>query len=221
MRAVRLRAADDLRGDLRRVALGQGAQRQSTLDRQSVAEARTPGPRLQGHSPLAPLVFCADAGLATARPYDWLEDHGLSCAIGFGSNVRLKKFAAPLVARAQRRFERTSQNMRMFSGLRYRGRRWGRRRRILIKVEVSAFGLNVRFVVTNRPNRAGEIFASYNDRGVAERYIDELKNVFAFDRPSCSHYRANALRVNSMRSPMRSCTCSASNSATPRSPPPP
>jgi len=83
----------------------------------------------------------------------------------------------------------------MFSSLRYRGRRWRRSRRVLIKVEVSALGLNVRFVVTNRPGRAGQIFAWYNDRGVAERYIDELKNGFAFDRLSCSRYRANALRV--------------------------
>jgi len=152
-------------------------------------------PRLRTHSPRAPLAFRADAGFATARLYDWLEAHDLSYAIGFGSNVRLKKLAAPLVARAQQRFERTGQNVRMFSSLRYRGRRWRRSRRVLIKVEVSALGLNVRFVVTNRPGRAGEIFAWYNDRGMAERYIDELKNGFAVDRLSCSRYRANALRV--------------------------
>jgi len=152
-------------------------------------------PRLRAHSPGAPLAFRADAGFATARLYDWLEAHALSYAIGFGSNVRLKQLAAPLVARAQQRFERTGQNVRMFSSLRYRGRRWRRSRRVLIKVEVSALGLNVRFVVTNRPGRAGEVFAWYNDRGVAERYIDELKNGFAVDRLSCSRYRANALRV--------------------------
>jgi len=152
-------------------------------------------PRLRAHSPEAPLAFRADAGFATARLYDWLEAHALSYAIGFGSNVRLKKLAAPLVARAQRRFERSGQNVRMFTSLRYRGRRWRRSRRVLIKVEVSALGLNVRFVVTNRPGRAGKIFAWYNDRGVAERYIDELKNGFAVDRLSCSRYRANALRV--------------------------
>jgi hypothetical protein len=66
---------------------------------------------------------------------------------------------------------------------------------MLIKVEVSVLGLNVRYVVTNRSGRAGDVFAWYNDRGVAERYIDELKNGFAFDRLSCSRYRANALRV--------------------------
>lgn len=152
-------------------------------------------PRLRAHSPKASLALRADAGFATARLYDWLEDHGLAYAIGFGSNVRLKALAAPLLARAQRRFERTGADVRVFSSLRYRGRRWKRSRRVLIKVEVSALGTNVRFVVTNRPGKAGDVFAWYNDRGAAERYIDELKNGLAFDRLSCSRYRANALRV--------------------------
>lgn len=152
-------------------------------------------PRLRDHSPRAPLALRADAGFATGRLYDWLEDHDLSYAIGFGSNVRLKRLAEPLVARARRRFERTGQDVRLFSSIRYRGRRWRRSRRVLIKVEVSALGRNVRFVVTNRTGKAREIFAWYNDRGVAERYIDELKNGLAFDRLSCSRYRANALRV--------------------------
>jgi len=152
-------------------------------------------PRLRAHSPRAPLALRADAGFAAPRLYDWLDDHGLSYAIGFGSNVRLKKLAAPFVARAQQRFARTGQDVRMFSSLRYRARRWHRARRVLIKVEVSALGTNVRFVITNRPGRAGDIFAWYNDRGAAERYIDELKNGFAVDRLSCPRYRANALRV--------------------------
>lgn len=152
-------------------------------------------PRLRAHSPRASLALRADAGFAKPALYDWLEQQGLSYAIGFASNVRLKRLAAPLVARAQQRFERTGQPVRMFSGLRYRAARWRRARRVLIKVEVSALGLNVRYVVTNRSGRAGDIFAWYNDRGVAERYIDELKNGFALDRLSCSRYRANALRV--------------------------
>jgi hypothetical protein len=152
-------------------------------------------PRLRAYSPRTPLALRADAAFAKPRLYEWLEQHGLSYAIGFASNVRLKRLAAPLIARAQRRFERTGRDVRMFSSLRYRAHRWQRARRMLIKVEVSALGLNVRYVVTNRPGKAGDIFAWYNGRGVAERYIDELKNGLAFDRLSCSRYRANALRV--------------------------
>jgi hypothetical protein len=152
-------------------------------------------PRLRAHSPRTPLALRADAGFAKPALYTWLERRGLSYAIGFASNVRLKRLAAPLVARAQQRFARTGQPVRLFSSLRYRAARWRRARRMLIKVEVSSLGLNVRYVVTNRPGKAGDVFAWYNDRGVAERYIDEIKNGFALDRLSCSRYRANALRV--------------------------
>ena len=158
-------------------------------------ELRRIVPRLRTHSPRVPLALRADAGFAAPRLYHWLEDEGLSYVIGFGSNVRLKKLVEPLVARAQRRFKRTGEDVRMFSSLRYRARRWRRTRRLLIKVEVSALGLNVRFAVTNRTGRARDLFQWYNGRGVAERYIDELKNGLAFDRLSCSRYRANALRV--------------------------
>ena len=41
----------------------------------------------------------------------------LSYAIGFGSNGRLKKLAEPLLTRARRRFQRTGQDVRMFSSL--------------------------------------------------------------------------------------------------------
>ncbi len=152
-------------------------------------------PRLRGHSPRASLAFRADAGFASERLYEWLERHGLTYAIGFGSNVRLRRRAEPLIARAQSRFARTGQPVRLFTSFRYRGRRWRRGRRVLLKVEVSALGLNVRFAITNRPGRARDVFAWYNDRGVAERYIDELKNGLACDRLSCPRYRANAFRL--------------------------
>jgi hypothetical protein len=158
-------------------------------------ELRRLVPRLREHSPDVPLALRADAGFAAPRLYDWLEDHRLSYVIGFGSNVRLKHLAEPFIARARARFERTGEDVRMFTSVRYRARRWRRSRRVLIKVEVSALGLNVRFSVTNRTGRARDLFDWYNDRGVAERYIDELKNGLAFDRLSCSRYRANALRV--------------------------
>jgi hypothetical protein len=66
---------------------------------------------------------------------------------------------------------------------------------VLVKVEVSDQGTNLRFVVTNRAGRAGQIFAWYNQRGNCERWIDELKNALSADRLSCHRYRANALRL--------------------------
>ena len=63
------------------------------------------------------------------------------------------------------------------------------------KIEVTALGLNVRFVVTNRAGKPAAIFAWYNMRGQAENFIKDLKRDVAADRLSCHTFRANALRL--------------------------
>jgi len=148
-------------------------------------ELRRIVPRLREHSPHVSLALRADAGFAAPRLYDWLEDQGLSYTIGFGSNARLKRLAEPLVARARTRFERTGEDVRMFSSLRYRARRWRRSRRVLIKVEVSSLGLNVRFAVTNRTGGAQDLFDWYNDRASARTLNQGIRLILARDPALC------------------------------------
>ena len=64
----------------------------------------------------------------------------------------------------------------------------------MAKVEYTTLGYNPRFLVTNRRERAEEVFAWYCQRGQAENFIKDLKNQIAADRLSCSAYRANAFR---------------------------
>jgi hypothetical protein len=47
-------------------------------------------------------------------------------------------------------------------------------RRILVKIDVTAAGLNVRFMVTNRRGLAADVIASCDDRGTLENWIDRL-----------------------------------------------
>jgi hypothetical protein len=80
---------------------------------------------------------------------------------------------------------------------------WSHPRRLAVKCEVSALGVNLRFVVTNRVGTPKQIFDWYNQWGQAENFIKELKNDLAADRLSCSAYRANAVRLqlHSLQSP--------------------
>ncbi len=50
-------------------------------------------------------------------------------------------------------------------------------------------------MITNRPGRASEVFAFYNDRGECENRIEEFKNGFRADRLSCHRFLANAFRL--------------------------
>jgi hypothetical protein len=151
-------------------------------------------PRLRGTFPRSPIRFRADAGFASPRLYDFLETEEIEYLVGIPHYKVLRSHTARALRRARRRFARTGRPVRLFSSFFYRAKSWPHRRRILVKVEVSSQGTNIRCVITNRRGRAKELFAIYNRRGQAENRIDELKNDLYADRLSCNRYRANAFR---------------------------
>ena len=64
-----------------------------------------------------------------------------------------------------------------------------------LKIEVSAEGTNIRFVVTkNRNNSPETVYRRYCGRGEMELWIKDLK-YFKADRMSCNSYRANYFRL--------------------------
>jgi Transposase DDE domain group 1 len=81
------------------------------------------------------------------------------------------------------------------TSFRHRAKTWPHPRRILVKIDVTAAGLNVRFMVTNRHGRAADLIDWYDDRGTSENWIKELKLDIHADRLSCHRFRANAFRL--------------------------
>jgi len=136
-----------------------------------------------------------DAGFALPLLYQFCESFGIEYALGIPANSVFQQRAEPLQRKLQRRSRRTHLPQRSFSSFRHRARSWPRQRRVCFKAEHSAAGTNLRFVVTNRPGRAQEVFAFYNDRGECENRIEEFKNGFRADRLSCHRFLANAFRL--------------------------
>jgi hypothetical protein len=152
-------------------------------------------PRLRRAFPHAPIALRADAGFVGPPLYEFLENENVAYLLGIPRYKPFDRFIRPIVGRAEERFARTERPVRLCSSFWYRAKRWPRRRRILVKVEVSSSGINVRCVITNRQGKAGDLFQLYNGRGEAENRIDEWKNDLKADRLSCSRYRANAFRL--------------------------
>jgi len=152
-------------------------------------------PRLRRRFPRATLLLRGDAGLATPGVEAALEAQGIGYALGIGVNAAFRRRVAGLVARAEARYTRTGQPVRVCTSFRHRGRRWPHQRRILVKLEATALGVNLRFMVTNRRGRAAELIGWYDARGEAENWIKELKRDLHADRLSCHRYRANAARL--------------------------
>lgn len=152
-------------------------------------------PKLRRRFPRATLLLRGDAGLATPAVEATLEAEGIGYVLGIGVNAAFRRRVVRLRARAEARYACTGQPVRLRTSFRHRARSWPRQRRILVKLEVTALGVNLRFMVTNRRGRAADLVAWYDARGEAENWIKELKRDLDADRLSCHRYRANAVRL--------------------------
>jgi hypothetical protein len=150
---------------------------------------------LRRRFPAATLLLRADAGFATPRVEATLEAEGVGYVLAIGPNRAFTRRIAAARARAERRFARTGSAVHVRTSFRHRACRWPRQRRILVQLAVSGSGTVVRYYVTNRTGRAGDLIAWYAKRGEAENRIKEWKNDLHVDRLSCHRYRANAARL--------------------------
>jgi hypothetical protein len=143
------------------------------------------------------LVVRADAGFAAPALYQFVEDEGLECLIGFRANPRLERMTRRLQAKARRKYLRTGRKARLFTSVRYRARKgWPRAYRIVIKAEHMKEGPNLRFVLTTLPGRAEDVYDRYVERGEAcENSVKDLKRALKGDRLSCHRFWANQVRL--------------------------
>ena len=152
-------------------------------------------PPLRRRFPHTPIFLRGDAGMATPRVEAKLEAEGIRYVLGIGTNRVFTARVAGFVAKAQARYERTGRSVFLRTSFRHRAKSWPHARRILVKIDVTAQGLNLRFMVTNRRGRAVDLVAWYDARGASENWIKELKLDIHADRLSCHRFRANAFRL--------------------------
>jgi hypothetical protein len=152
-------------------------------------------PVLKQRFPHTQISYRADAGSATPEIYRTLESLEMLYAIGIASNSVFKKRTERWLNKATRKYARTKTPIRLFFSFRHRARSWNKQRRIVVKIEVGSLGSNVRFVITNRPGPAQQIYDGYDERGECENRIKEFKRDLSADRLSCHSYRANAFRL--------------------------
>ena len=101
------------------------------------------------------------------------------------------RFSSKEEGRQQELFQR-EQRIRMYGEIRYQARTWTRGRRVIVRVDYTAEGEDIRFVVTNcetgDPRRVYE--EKYCQRARCEMHIKELKSQDC-DRLSCPEWVAN------------------------------
>ena len=139
----------------------------------------------------------ADSNFAEPHLLNWLEEEGIAYTVGIGQNKALEAFSAEFVKTVEARFEATGQSQRSFTSFSYQTQKtWARPRRVVVKVEVTKLGTNVRYVVATKGGRSQDLYEWYTERGgTIEDVIEQLKNGFEADRMSCHRFEANAFRL--------------------------
>jgi hypothetical protein len=86
--------------------------------------------------------------------------------------------------------------VRRFHQLAYRAQLWSRSRKLVARVEATALGTDVRFIVTNLEGRGKTLYENvFCARGNAENLIKDMKRFTRSDKTACSRWQANQFRL--------------------------
>ena len=157
-------------------------------------------PYLKAAWPEVEIFLRADSHFSAPEVHRFCNEAGVYFVLGQGSNPVLKAKAAPLLGTAQALFakqEDSSQTIRLFTQFDYQADSWDIPLRVVVKVEVSSKGKNLRFVVTNLQSSPPSFIYSvaYCGRGRMEGYIKNHKTFLHSDRTSCTDFHANHFRL--------------------------
>jgi len=144
------------------------------------------------------MVFRGDSHFTYPEVMQWIEGQAhLSYVTGLTGNAVLKQLAAEVVEQAKRAYARDGVKVTRFHTTRYQAGTWSQPRRVVIKVEVSAQGVNTRFVVTDLEQARTQVVYRqlYCARGQMENEIKDHKRYLKSDRTSCHRFEANQFRL--------------------------
>jgi hypothetical protein len=140
-------------------------------------------------------ILRGDSGFAAPDIYEYCEIVGIDYLLGWNAPKPLRDEMEEPLRKLVARYRKTGKPQRRCFCRRYRADKWNRSRKICVKLEVTANGTNVRFLITSLPGRANALFAEYEQRGIAENYIKDMKLGLFAHRFSCHRFLANALRL--------------------------
>ena len=153
--------------------------------------------RIRRHWPKVRILVRGDSHYGRVEAMEWCEEHGMDYIFGFGGNAVLKAMirqAADVLC--VERAARAAAKLRSFATLSYGAKGWNKERCIVARIEATANGLDIRYVVTSLKGTAKHLYETvYCGRGQAENFIKLHKAQLASDRTSCRDPRANQFRL--------------------------
>jgi Transposase DDE domain group 1 len=154
--------------------------------------------RIRARWPTTRIVIRGDGHYGRAQVMAWCDDNGIDYIFGLPGNTVLQRLVDATAddIRTRRALEHR-QVLRGYAETRYKAKSWKAERRVCARIEATALGLDVRFVVTNLDSGAAQHLYDviYCARGQAENLIKMHKSQLASDRTSCRSPIANQVRL--------------------------
>lgn len=152
--------------------------------------------RIRKHWPHVEILVRGDSHYCSEPALALLERLGCDYIIGFAINSKLLDIAAPWRIQCDMRRSKIRPTVRRFHQLTYRAREWTRSRKLVARVEATAIGTDVRFIVTSLQGRGKTLYEKvFCARGNAENLIKDMKRFTRSDKTACSRWQANQFRL--------------------------
>lgn len=144
------------------------------------------------------IIVRGDSHFASKDFMHWCDSQPLTGYItGLSGNKKLHQLAAVTIESAEREFKQYGKPVKRYHCFMYQAGSWDTPQKVVVKVEVSTMGTNIRYIVTNLTNiKSKELYEKgYCARGAMELRIKEHKLYLKSDRSSCSSFYANQFRL--------------------------
>lgn len=144
------------------------------------------------------IIVRGDSHFASKDFMEWCAGQPMTGYItGLSGNKKLHELAAVTIESAKREFKQYGKPVKRYHSFMYQAGSWKTSHKVVVKVEVSSMGTNIRYIVTNLVNiRAKELYEKgYCARGAMELRIKEHKLYLKSDRSSCKSFHANQFRL--------------------------
>nr|NQU90906.1 IS1380 family transposase [Bacteroidota bacterium] len=153
---------------------------------------------LREHWPNTMIILRGDSHFCSKEMMEWACGmRNVEFITGLTGNSVLNDKAKVTIESAQREFKQYGKAVKRFHCFQYKAGSWAFPERVVVKVEVSSMGTNVRYIVSSLQNiRSRALYEQgYCIRGAAELRIKDHKTYLKSDRMSCNSFKANQFRL--------------------------
>lgn len=142
------------------------------------------------------IVIKGDCAFGVADIINWLDEQNVDFIFGVGGNNCLLAKVKALQDEVLAAYEQDKKPLQRFMTVQYAAGTWDRERSVVAKVEHTALGMNIRFVVSSMMSDDPEkLYQSFQRRACRiEACIEQLKNGLRFDKTACHKIRPNQMR---------------------------